>query len=451
MITPDPPDMAQSSQSDITQEGNLTETNMNTSIYSNISSNKYISFNTNDSISEESFELSSTVNPEVANQLSKYIENKLDYNLPLKCLEKNIKIRNETPGVKVTLPQSTYKIRKAINLKFEHEFYYECPKCKNYTVDNESRSRQLDCQYCECNIEKTLQNFFAYIPLQQQLQESIGKNWESIFHYKQTERDEQYLTDIHDGLICQNMNEKFPHTFNLSLVLNIDGAQVFKSSRKSLWPVQLYQNYLHPRVRYIASNVIVTGLYFGSSKPDPNQLLFPLITELKTIQEAGGFQVKNPESAKNHTFMPFILHGVFDLPAKAMCQGLVQYNGRNACGYCHHPGVKIESKTKSGKKQVVTMYRYVYRGVAEKPRTHEDTLKALQKLTRNKLFDCDGFRKVSPLIGLLGFDTINGFGIDYLHCVYLGVVPRLVGYWLDSKNSCEPYYIKKKIYRIAEF
>lgn len=181
------------------------------------------------------------------------------------------------------------------------------------------------------------------------MKSSIEKNWESIFDYKQKERDKQYIADIHDGLICQNMNEKFPHTFNLSLVLNIDGAQVFKSSKKSLWPVQLYQNYLHPRVRYIATNVIVAGVYFGSSKPNPNQQLFPLFTELKVIQAAGGFRVKNPKSANELTFMPFILHGVFDLPAKAMWQGPMQFNGKNACGYCQHPGVKIESKKKGNK------------------------------------------------------------------------------------------------------
>lgn len=303
------------------------------------------------------------------------------------------------------------------------------------------------CQYCEFNIKKSLHNFFIYIPVQQQLEASIEQNWESIFDFKQTEREEQCIADIHDGLICRKINDTFPNTFNLSLVLNIDGAQVFKSSKKSLWPVQLYQNALNPRVRYIASNVIVAALYFGRNKPDPGKLLLPLIMELEAIQQAGGFQAKNPKSASEFVFMPFILHGTFDLPARAMCQGLKQYNGKNACGFCKHPGVLIETEIKNKSKPEIkknSVYRYIRREVEEERRTHEDTLNALAKLNGGKIDVVDGFHKLSPLLGLTNFDMINGFCIDYLHCVLLGVMPRLVGYWLDSVNSRQPYYIKKK-------
>lgn len=287
------------SQSSSVENISYADTNLDLSLLSHISDNQHLSFNTNDSVCSDLSDSTSNIHPVVVKQLTKIIENKLDYHLPLTCMKKQVKLLNETPGSRFKLPETTYEIRKTMKPKFVHEFHYECARCKNYTINNHPQSPELICQHCNVSLEKTLHNFFVYVPLQQQLKASIEKNWESIFNFNQTEREEQYIADIHDGLICQNVNDKFPNTFNLSLVLNIDGAQVFKSSKKSLWPVQLYQNYLHPRVRYVTSNVIVTGLYFGKSKPDPGQLLFPLIIELEKIQQAGGFQVRNPKSARD--------------------------------------------------------------------------------------------------------------------------------------------------------
>lgn len=138
--------------------------------------------------------------------------------------------------------------------------------------------------------------------------------------------------------------------------------------------------------------------------------------------------------------MPFIVHGTFDLPAKAQCQGINQYNGKNACGYCRHPGVPIQNEKKTTK-----IYRYIRREQAETPRTHNETISALGKLRDKKLKNIDGFQKMSAFVGLPDFDLIDGFAIDYLHCVLLGVVPKLVGLWLDSRNWKEIFYIKDKV------
>lgn len=44
----------------------------------------------------------------------------------------------------------------------------------------------------------------------------------------------------------------------------------------------------------------------------------------------------------------------------------------------------------------------------------------------------------------IGFDLANSYSIDYLHCVLLGVMRKLLSLWFDSKYHGQPYYISKK-------
>ena len=62
------------------------------------------------------------------------------------------------------------------------------------------------------------------------------------------------LTDIHDGKAYkQHMNEGgfLRNPLNISLIMNIDGVPIFKSSNTSLWPVYFLVNELPPNLRYI--------------------------------------------------------------------------------------------------------------------------------------------------------------------------------------------------------
>lgn len=218
----------------------------------------------------------------------------------------------------------------------------------------------------------------------------------------------------------------------------IDDASVHKSTKKSLWPLQIIQNYLHPRARYISSNIIVVGLYFGVSKPDPAWFCFPLIEEIQKIHKAGGFQIEDLDSTI--AFHPIITHCSCDLPAKAMCQGMVQYNGKYACGMCLHPGVPLENKNGNSKKSIT--YRYVGQEITL--RTHSDTITTLIKLNKRPNTPVLGFKRISFLIAAPEFDLIHGFNLDYMHCILIGITPKLVSFWLDSKYWKDPLYIKQK-------
>lgn len=49
------------------------------------------------------------------------------------------------------------------------------------------------------------------------------------------------------------------------------------------------------------------------------------------------------------------------------------------------------------------------------------------------------------MIALTDFDIINGFAIDYMHSVLLGIVRKLMSLWFDQRNYREKYYIRKHI------
>ena len=54
----------------------------------------------------------------------------------------------------------------------------------------------------------------------------------------------------------------------VQIVLNVDGAPVFKSSKLSVWPIWVQMFNLQPKLRSAFSNLMLLGLWHGKSKPD---------------------------------------------------------------------------------------------------------------------------------------------------------------------------------------
>lgn len=393
-----------------------------------------ISFNSNDST--EKMEPETEYRPEVSKQVEKVVLNALKYNNPFTSIEKSIKILNEVPGSKFHLPESKYKIRKIVHPAFDFEVHYKCKKCQIYTLSpsKQAQNSPTKCTQCGSTLEEKGEDFFIYIPLQQQLRQSIIKNFDSIIQFKDAQRDQddQFISDIRDASIHKKMNAKFPNSFNLSLVVNTDGAEVFDSATKALWPLQLIQNFLHPNLRYLTSNILLVGIIFIKGKPDPAQFFLPLIREIIQLHK-DGFKIESMSS--EIVFRPFITHCTCDLPAKAKCQCLTQFNGKFACGFCLHPGVSIANE-KTGK-----TVRYIRRDTPDPLRTHIETVLSLAKLRVNPKKPILGFYSIPCFIAIPEFDLIHGFTIDYMHCLLIGTTSKLVGLWLDPKKRNARYHI----------
>lgn len=355
------------------------------------------------------------------------------HNLSLKCLEDIANFGNSFPGSSVQIPTTKYTLIKAFTAKSKYvaENYVQCDICAKYVKSAFGSSKSV-CSTCNIALTPKETNFFVHIRITEQLKDIVQKYWNEICAYLQQckAKKDTNIRDIYDGELIKNM---FKNSNNiLSLVLNTDGASVHKSNSFSLTPIQFYCNFLPPELRYRQSNVIVSLLHYSSTKnkPDPLKVFVPLVEEMQVLQSRGF-------TMNNYVFKVFITHCSLDLPAKSCVQGIKQYNGYNACTYCHHPGTAVERTVK-------------YTAEVYDPRNHHETLIAMDNIRKGVTSNLIGVKNISPMISFEAFDIIHSFSIDYMHCILLGVVRLLLDLWLDPSSKGKGYYIKKKHRKILD-
>lgn len=77
------------------------------------------------------------------------------------------------------------------------------------------------------------------------------------------EVDNKNIKDVSDGSIYQNLDNKI-ETF-MTININTNGAPIFKSSKRSMWPIQFIVNEFSPVDRF--HKVIRGGYWITSNKP----------------------------------------------------------------------------------------------------------------------------------------------------------------------------------------
>lgn len=346
-------------------------------------------------------------------------------------MENMARVINATPNASIQIPTTRYKIKQLIQPNIKSELHIKCSKCPNYVSSSTS---EIECKYCGTLTKTSNSNYFTYIPVEQQLKEIVESNTDEILSYYSKVKNENDISDIHNAKIFENAQKKHPNAILLPLIINTDGVKVYKSQTKSLWLILFYQCYLKPTSRYKPSNVLVVAAHFGGKKPDMKTFFYPFLKEMREIYDKGGlYKFHNGNRLQ---FMPLILGVCCDLPAKSELQGMIGHAGRFACGYCLHPGIPI--KEKDDKKSVI---RYINGSNDYRLRSHDDIIQTYRELNSNSI---NGVKSVSSMVAAVEFDLINGFAIDPMHCVYLGVVKKLFCLWLDTKYHSEEFYIKKK-------
>lgn len=368
------------------------------------------------------------------------VQHYLKHNLTLVCLEDTLKLMNLSHGCRKELPSSKYLIFKKFG---EHtntnmnilQYHVQCSKCNIYSKRSYSKHGN-NCDKCHATLIPNETNFFIYIPIKDQLIQSLKLNWSHIQQHNSSlnGKSKNLISDVDDASLMKKLCDSFSG-FDLnvmSLTLNTDGANNFKSNSTSLWPIQIVQNFLPPEIRYKAVNILTVGLYYNNLKPDCKEYFNPLVSELKELANDGlVFEIAD----EMYQFLPLITHCVVDLPAKRMLQCIKQYNGRRACTYCKHPGCDIQNL---GKKKVIR-----YTDGSYPQRTQTETLKAMHKAHTCKT-EVDGVMEISPLVSLPRFQIIEGFGIDPMHCVDLGVTRKLLNFFVNTKYHERPFYLNKK-------
>lgn len=354
------------------------------------------------------FNINEIRNPveKTVNQLAKL---QVDAHLGFGAMKKIIPIINDTSDVSIEIPSSRSYIKNNIKKSIEPVFFAKCTKCKEIAEIG-------ICIKCNATIEK--KSYFIYFPVEMQIKKSLIENFDSIVKYSNRQRSDNSmeLTDTDDAEIQKKAANKFSDYDVLTFTVNIDGGQLTKKGTNSLWPVQLYQNYIHPSLRFLPENIIVAALFYGDKKPDPFDLMYPLLREMRHLFDK---KIQLIHDSVQYDFLPMILFASCDLPARALLQNFKCPTGADACAICIHPG-------KRNKEERIRI-RYLKESIASEIRTHNDTVKHAY-LDAN----CHGVKGTSCLMALPDFDIINSFATDYMHAVFLGVVKRLLSIFLGN-------------------
>lgn len=262
----------------------------------------------------------------------------LRHNITLIGLEDLMKMFNEKKDDCVELPTGKKQILELFQENrdvFKIFYFVKCAKCKKSTKIDSDCKEKAKCIYCDNILKKTETNFFVVIPIEQQIRQSLKDNWSYISQFDTNGTTGTY-SDAHDGKVLKSVLEQYKDSdINiLSLCLNVDGANKFKSNTVSLWPIQF----------------IVGGFYYGSVKLCCREYLLPLVEELNHLKR--NTMIMNIED-KYYTFKPVVTHCAVDLPAKSMLQQTKQFGSYDGCTYCDIPGelVKIKATKKKQNKK----------------------------------------------------------------------------------------------------
>ncbi|KAK3916377.1 Halomucin [Frankliniella fusca] len=215
--------------------------------------------------------------------------------------------------------------------------YYYCSVCEILLPNQNTQ-----CQNCLGRHEVA---YFLSFPIVDQLKVMYSREgFRESLNFKRLRRkkNEDNLEDIYDGKIYQEQinNGFLANPDNISFFMYFDGVSLFKSSKFSIWPLYLSINELKFQDRVKKENVVLAGLWFGKSKPNPNLILSPLVDQMWTLEREGA--VMTLARGGQIRVRGKIIGAVADLPAKALFMRMTQYNGRYSCFNCMSSGGRFD-------------------------------------------------------------------------------------------------------------
>lgn len=374
---------------------------------------------------------SEIINPAIE-MLNGVLLDRAKFNKSYASASSHSKSINSVPGAQLRIPTEKNQMKREANLKYSYEYYIFCEKCKLLMKQNEN------CMNCGKSTKKKKNNYFIYINIRQQILNMLDKHLELILSHVNIEREDGSLSDIFDGNVYKKVNSKTENEILLPLSINVDGAKIFNSSKSSLWPIQLIQHYLPEKVRFLRENILLVGLFCGPEKPDVSVIMEPFATEMYNLRASGIFTWHNSNLLQ---FLPSVMFCVCDLPARSQMQNCKQ-SGFYGCMCCLQEGYSV--------KNAETHNSYVRFLKMQEPaamRTHKEAISIGHNMLNGKgMSNTKGVKGLSCMIAFKDFDLVDGFPLDYMHGVCIGIVPLLLDIWLGKKRlvyeTNEPYRFK---------
>jgi len=215
--------------------------------------------------------------------------------------------------------------------------------------------------------------------------------------------DGQYVHfGISSGLEqCIKIYNKFIKSNNIKLNINVDGLPICKSSGSQFWSIMASIENID-----IYTSPFIIGVYHGMCKPhDANDFLADFVNEFLCLSQCGLV-------ISNKKYTVSINAIVCDAPARSFITFTKGHTGYFACSRCIQEGDFVRNR--------VTF-----------PETH-------CTLRSNDTFK----HRIQPehhtgnsILEKLPIGMVSQIPLDYMHLVCLGVVKRLIQFWLrGSKN-----------------
>ena len=291
------------------------------------------------------------------------------------------------------------------------------------------------CYLCEqqYSLKTDSENSFVLLDVEHQLrlllenkavQKAVIENIRRIDTKKLTNNN--CIEDVHDGIMYRKVVPKESNVIHLTYNANTDGANIFNSSKRSLWPLQISINELPPSIRF--KNIILAALWITSREPKPSGMQLYLSEFLEKTRRLREHGIKVTHYDTKEDFHVFKLHPIcmcVDSVARPVIQNRLQYNGYFSCSWCYIRGIHSAGTVR---------YSITEDSVL---RSHDAHLVDVRNSERTQRI-VNGVKGPCVLSTLRNFDCVWGFPQDYLHGILLGVSRQLWNIWTNPGTS---YYL----------
>lgn len=344
------------------------------------------------------------------------------------------------------LMSSKYMINKRLDLPEKlNQYVFYCTECnsllgKFYKKDLCIANNYRYCSGCKkkYKISTNYRNYFISTDVKFQLQTLLQnsnlckillQNISDIEH-RLRNKYSNTIVDVYDGEMYKILYyNKRKSTTLLTFNFNLDGAPISKSSKSSMWPIQLIINELPRKIR--SRYILLAGIWIAKSEPNSqfmNLYLRVFFEQIRDLMKNGIFI--NVENDKKYHFILQPLCSSVDSVARPIIQNRIQYNGYFGCSWCYQRGEYFKGAM-----------RYPFMDDDPPLRDHAsyiNDMKYAEKVCR----PFKGVKSFAEITNLENFDCIWGFSYDYMHGLLLGVVCTLwTKFW--SNVGTEKYNLSK--------
>lgn len=148
-------------------------------------------------------------------QINQILKHNLRFNGSYQSMQSMARdVVNTTPGATVKVPATMYKLRKTVTPIFEYQMHYKCVMCGNYSINAN------ECDECQAKTISSRSEYYAHIPIKQQLIQSLRSDLSEIITYYESVLAEDQISDIHNGQCFKNIRSKYPESIILPLIVN---------------------------------------------------------------------------------------------------------------------------------------------------------------------------------------------------------------------------------------